>query len=81
MKEEIGAWHQWLMHVILDTQKAEIRRIVVPIQPGQILQEILSRKNPSQKRAGRVTQVVEHLPSKHETLCSNPSTEKKKGQN
>jgi hypothetical protein len=29
-------------------------------------------------RAGRVAQVVEHLPSKHKTLNSNHSTEKKK---
>jgi hypothetical protein len=31
-------------------------------------------KTPTQKRAGRVAQVVEHLPSKHEVLNSNPST-------
>jgi hypothetical protein len=29
-------------------------------------------------RAGRVAQVVEQLPSKHEALTSNPSTAKKK---
>jgi hypothetical protein len=28
-------------------------------------------------RVGRVTQAVEHLPSKHESLSSNPRTEKK----
>jgi hypothetical protein len=35
-------------------------------------------KNPSQKRAIGVVQVIEHLPSKHEMLCSNPSAAKKK---
>jgi hypothetical protein len=36
------------MPVILVTQEAEIRRIVVPSQPRQIVCEILSRKKPSQ---------------------------------
>jgi hypothetical protein len=60
------------------TGETEIRRITVRSQPGQIVQEILSRKYPTQKRAGRVAQVVEHLPSKYEALSSNSSTEKKK---
>jgi hypothetical protein len=46
------------MLVILVTQEAEIRRIMVRSQPGQIVNEALSRKNPSQKRAGGVTQGV-----------------------
>jgi hypothetical protein len=29
-------------------------------------------------RAGGVAQAVEHLPSKHEALISNPNTKKKK---
>jgi hypothetical protein len=29
-------------------------------------------------RAGRVAQVVEHLPSKHKALHSNPNTAKRK---
>jgi hypothetical protein len=40
--------------VILATQDAEIKRIEVRSQPGQIIHETLSRKNPSQKRAGGV---------------------------
>jgi hypothetical protein len=48
----------WLMSVILATQEAEIRRIMVRSQPWQIVNETLSRKNPSQKRAGGVTQGV-----------------------
>jgi lysyl-tRNA synthetase class I len=43
-----------------------------------MVHEILSRKNPSQKRAGGVAQVVEHLPNKNETLSSNSTTAKKK---
>jgi hypothetical protein len=34
--------HQWLMHVILATKEAEIRRIVVQSQPRQIVGETLS---------------------------------------
>jgi hypothetical protein len=40
------------MPVILATQEAEISRIVVQSQPGQIVHETLAQKNPSQKRAG-----------------------------
>jgi hypothetical protein len=44
--------------VILATQEAEIRRIGVQSQPGQIVCETLSqkKKKPSQKRAGGVAQ-------------------------
>jgi hypothetical protein len=37
-----SAGHQWLTPVILATQKAEIRRIAVRSQPGQIVHETLS---------------------------------------
>jgi hypothetical protein len=39
----------------------------------QSLQRKKERKK-RRKRAGVLTQEVEHLPSKHETLSSNPST-------
>jgi hypothetical protein len=38
------------MPVILATQEAEIRGIAVQSQPGQIVHETLSQKNPSQKK-------------------------------
>jgi hypothetical protein len=56
IKERIARlW--WLTPVTLATQEAEIRRIVVPSQPRQIVHEILSQKNPSQaKKDGGVAQ-------------------------
>jgi hypothetical protein len=41
------------------TQEAEIRRIVVGSQPGQIVQETLSQKCPMQNMPGGVAQVLE----------------------
>jgi hypothetical protein len=40
--EHLGC--QWLMPVILAIQEAEIRRIIVRSQPGQIVCETLSQK-------------------------------------
>jgi hypothetical protein len=51
---------------------------MVQNQPEQIVQETLSEKYPTQKRAGGVAQVVECLPSQHEALSSNPCTTKNK---
>jgi hypothetical protein len=46
---------QWIMPLILASQEAEIRRITIWNQPGQIVWETLSWKNPTQKyRAGGV---------------------------
>jgi hypothetical protein len=46
------------MPITLVAQEAEIRRIVVQSQPGQIVLETLSQKKPSQKRVGRVVQGI-----------------------
>jgi hypothetical protein len=50
--------HQWLIPVTLATWEAEIRRTKVPSQMGQRVCKTLSQKNPSQKRAGGVTQGI-----------------------
>jgi hypothetical protein len=44
-------------------------RITIRRQPGQIVLKILSQKNTQHKKG--LTQVEEHLPSKHEVLSSN----------
>jgi hypothetical protein len=54
LKKRNKAGHRWLTSAMMVTWEAEIRRIKVWSQPRQIVQEILSRKNHSQKRAGRV---------------------------
>jgi hypothetical protein len=56
---KIGSWASSSGPVILASQEAEIRRIVVlQSQPGQIVHETLSRKNPSQKRASGMARGV-----------------------
>jgi hypothetical protein len=42
IKKIKSAGHQWLMPIILATEKAEIRRIVVQSQPRQVALETLS---------------------------------------
>jgi hypothetical protein len=58
------------MPLILATQEAEIRRIVVQSQPGEIVLKNLPQKYPSQKG------LVEWL--KVKALISSPSTAKNK---
>jgi hypothetical protein len=48
------------------------------IHSGQTVLETSPRKYPAQKRAGRMVQVIEHQPTKHEALSSSPGTAKKK---
>jgi hypothetical protein len=48
----------WLVPVILATQEAEIRRIVVWSQPGQMVHETLSWKTLHTNRANDVAQSV-----------------------
>jgi hypothetical protein len=47
------------MPVILATQETEMKRIKVRSQPGQTVCELLSQENPTQKRAGGVSQDVD----------------------
>jgi hypothetical protein len=57
----------WVMSLILVTREAEIRRIEVHSQCRQVVHKYPSQKCPTEKRIGRVAQVVECLPSNHET--------------
>jgi hypothetical protein len=52
-----SARSRWLTPVILATQEAEIRRIVIEAKPGKIVHKTVTRKkkNP-QKRTGGVAQ-------------------------
>jgi hypothetical protein len=47
-RQHVG--HQWLTPIILTTQEAKIRRIVVQSQPRQIVLETLSWKKPITKK-------------------------------
>jgi hypothetical protein len=51
-----GCW--WLTPVILVTQKASIRRIMVQTQPGQIVCGPYLEKTHHKKRAGEVAQDI-----------------------
>jgi hypothetical protein len=65
------------MPIILATQEAEIRRIMVQSQPRQIIQETLAQKKTQyKKRAGGMAQVIGCLNSKCEVLSSNSRTTK-----
>jgi hypothetical protein len=50
------------------------------VQAGWAKSETLSPKITRAKRAGGMVQVTVHLPHKHKTLSSNPSTAKRKTQ-
>jgi hypothetical protein len=71
------AEHPWLTPVIVATQEAEIRRIMVWSQPGQIVPKTLSRIYSIQKGSSQVAQMVEFLPNKCEALSSNHSSPKR----
>jgi hypothetical protein len=53
-RKNIKAGRRWLMPVILAIQEAEIRRIVVQSQPGQIVPQSLILKTFHKNRAGGV---------------------------
>jgi hypothetical protein len=73
--------HRWLMPVILAIQEEKIRRITVRGQSRQVVHEMLSQKYSTYKRAGKVAQVVESLPSKCEALVQTPIPPKRNKEN
>jgi hypothetical protein len=72
---------RWLTPVILATQEAEIRRIMVRSQPwtNRSRDLILKKTHHKKKKAGGVAQVAEHLPSKCEALIQIPEPVNKRG--
>jgi hypothetical protein len=72
---------QWLTHIFLATQGAEIRRIKVQGKPRKIVQETPISKITKTKQIGDVVQEVDHQLCKCEAPSSNPSTPKKKKKN
>jgi hypothetical protein len=56
---ELGARCWWLTSVILATQEAEIRKLVVQGQPRQIVLETLSQKTHHKKKAGGMAEGVD----------------------
>jgi hypothetical protein len=58
LKTKIDARCLWLMPVILATQEAEIRRIMVWNQPGQKFSRPYLEKKTSQKRAGGIARGI-----------------------
>jgi hypothetical protein len=70
--------HQWLIPVILATWEAEIMKIEVWGQTGQIVHETLISKITRAKWTGGEPWVVEHLLWKPKAPSSNPSPTKKK---
>jgi hypothetical protein len=49
-QEAEAARHWWLTPIILATQEAEVRRIMVGSQPGQMVHKTLSEKTPITKK-------------------------------
>jgi hypothetical protein len=64
------ARHQWFTHVILATWEAEIGRIKVQGQPGQIIPETPISKITRTKWTGDVAQAIELLLCKCKALNS-----------
>jgi hypothetical protein len=60
-KKQGGAKHWWLMSIILGTQEADIKRIMVHIQLGQIVHETLSWKIPNMNQGWLSGSGLEYL--------------------
>jgi hypothetical protein len=70
IKKDVRAGCWWLTPVILAAQEADIRRIEVRSQPGQVVLETLSQKPHHQEELAVWLKV--------KALSSNPSPTKKK---
>jgi hypothetical protein len=75
IKTFFSAEQWWLTLVILATQEAEVRRIVVRSQPGQIVRETLSKPitkiGHHKNRAGEVAEGPEIKPQYHKKKKKN----------
>jgi hypothetical protein len=77
-KKWLQARHWWLTPIILATQEAEIKRLLIRSQPGKIVCETLSQQYPTLKRDGRLAQVVEPLLSRQFSVQTHSTTKTKK---
>jgi hypothetical protein len=62
----------WLVPVILPTWEADVRRIAILSQLGQIFREIYLKNTQQKRKTGGEAQVVQFLPNKCETMSANP---------
>jgi hypothetical protein len=68
----------WLTSVILATGRQRSGGSQLEACPGQIVPETLSPKYLTEKRAGRMAQVIDHLPCKREAEFKPQNHKKKK---
>jgi hypothetical protein len=61
-----GIRYEWLRPIILAIWKADIRKIMVQGQAGQIVMKPYLENTQHKKGLGGVVQLVKLLPSKHE---------------
>jgi hypothetical protein len=71
-----SSWALWLTPIIPATWEMENMRIIVQIQPGQIICETPISKITRVKWTGGLAQTIEHLLCKCEALSSNSSPSK-----
>jgi hypothetical protein len=78
MRPQVNQWLAWWHASVIPTVARSInRRIMVQASPGINTRPYL-KNNQSKKRAGVMTQAVQHLLSERVALTLNPSTTNKK---